>query len=117
MGETPPQLAPFKEDGPTSGVFTSGDNPPIELQSGKDGPAKSIPLGTDGFDAYTRSHVEGHAAALMREGGITEGTLEINNPDICVNCERNLPTMLPPRSTLHVILPGGRTIDFKGTTP
>jgi hypothetical protein len=117
MSESEPQLSPRKEDEPTSGIFRSGDEPPIELQSGYDGPAKSMPLGTDGFDAYTRAHVEGHAAALMRQREISEGTLEINNTDICTNCLRNLPKMLPPGSVLHVILPGGQTIDFQGVTP
>lgn len=117
MSKSEPQLAPYVEGGPTSGIFKAGDDPAIELQSGYDGPAKSIPLGTDGFDAYTRGHVEGHAAALMRQWGITEGTLEINNPDICVSCLKNLPTMLPAGSTLHVVLPNGKTIDFQGIAP
>jgi SCP1.201-like deaminase len=117
MNESEPQLAPYEYGGPTSGILKAGDDPAVELQSGYNGPAKSIPLGTDGFDAYSRAHVEGHAAALMRQSGITEGTLEINNPDICLNCLRNLPTMLPAGSTLHVVLPNGKIIDFQGITP
>src|SRR5436309_15225186 len=35
--------------------------------SGYEGPAASMPQGTRGFDIITRSHAEGHAAALMRD--------------------------------------------------
>jgi hypothetical protein len=89
----------------------------VELQSGYDGPAKSIPLGTDGFDGLVRSHVEGHAAALMREQGIADGTLYINNPKICDSCERLLPTMLPTGATLKVILPDNTIVRFEGLGP
>jgi hypothetical protein len=115
-GGLPPQLAPYVPGGKTSGIFES-PNGSLELQSGYDGPAKSVPLGTDGFDAYTRSHVEGHAAALMREQGITEGTLYINNPKICDSCTRLLPTMPAPGSTLNVVLPDNTVIQFKGVAP
>ncbi len=50
------------------------------------------------------AHVEGHAAAFMRQTGITEGTLKINNPNICRRCMKNLPTMLPAGGTLRVML-------------
>jgi hypothetical protein len=76
-----------------------------------------MPPGSPGYDGRTLSHVEGHAAAFMREQGITEGRLYINNPEICDNCTRLLPKMLPPGSTLSVVLPDGRVTQFKGIVP
>ena len=113
MGETPPQLAPQEPGGKTSGIFKAADGPPIELQSGYDGPAASM-RGNPGFDRWTLSHVEGHAAALMRQWGIMNATLEINNPIICENCRTLLPKMLPPGATLRVIFPDGSIKDFEG---
>lgn len=34
-----------------------------------------MPKGSPGFDAYTRTHVEGHASAIMQRQGISEGLL------------------------------------------
>jgi SCP1.201-like deaminase len=110
--DQPPQLAPYK-GGPTSGIFRTGDLT-VELQSGYDGPAAAM-RGSPGFDRWTLSHVEGHAAALMWQYETSEATLEINNPDICRSCLQNLPRMLPPGSILHVVLPDGTIVDFKGT--
>ena len=86
------------------------------LQSGYDGPAATM-RGNTGFDRIILSHVEGHAAALMSEQGITEATLYINNPKICDSCTRLLPSMLPSGATLHVVLPDGTVVSFKGVTP
>jgi hypothetical protein len=80
-GGLPPKLPPFVPGGKTTGIFQRPDNPDIALQSGYDGPAASM-QGNAGFDRYTLSHVEGHAAGLMWQQGITEGTLYINNPEI-----------------------------------
>jgi hypothetical protein len=110
---TRPTLPAFRAGGKTSGVLRTptGD---IPLQSGRAGPASSIPKGTAGFDAYTRTHVEGHAAALMRQQGLTEATVYINNPTICPNCSRLLPRMLPPGARLNVVLPDGTVVPFVG---
>jgi hypothetical protein len=90
---------------------------PIELQSGYDGPAQNMPEGSSGFNGVTLSHVEGHAAALMRQLGISEAWIEINNPEICVSCMNLLPRMLPRGAKLHVILPDGRDVLFEGVGP
>jgi SCP1.201-like deaminase len=111
-----PQLAPYIPGGKTSGIFRSG-NFTQELQSGYDGPASSMPQGSPGFDRYTMTHVEGHAAALMRRDRITDGTLYINNPEICYSCNRLLPKMLPPGSTLRIVLPDGTVESFEGVVP
>ena len=112
-GAEPPELPPFNSGGKTSGVLRTPDGD-IPLQSGWNGPAQAIPRGTSGFDIVTRTHVEGHAAALMRQQGITDATLNINNPAICVSCTRLLPRMLPPDSTMIVVLPDGTPVIFKG---
>lgn len=103
-----PILPPFKKSQGTLGVLrtAAGDT---ALRSGWDGPALAIPRGTSGFDIVTRTHAEGHAAALMRQGGITEATLYINNPAICDSCTKLLERMLLPGSRLTVVTPNGAT--------
>jgi len=59
-------------------------------------------------------HVEGHAAALMRQDGIMEGTLYINNSAVCVSYTKLLPTMLPADASLNVVLPDGTVTLFTG---
>src|SRR6185437_2041346 len=61
----PPQLAPYVPGEKTSGILYTPGGSPIPLQSGYAGPAAAM-QGTAGYDRYTLSHVEGHAAALMR---------------------------------------------------
>jgi len=73
--------------------------------------------GSPGFDRLTLSHVEGHAAALMRQEEISEGTLYINNPEICESCEYLLDRMLPPDATLKIVLSNGSIRIFKGRKP
>ena len=104
----PPQLAPYIPGGKTSGVLLSPTGDSIPLQSGYDGPAANMPPGSLGFDLITRSHVEGHAAALMWQEDFTDGTLYLNNPEICDPCLALLPRMLPPGATLQVVLPDGK---------
>jgi hypothetical protein len=108
-----PKLPPFVKGGKTSGVLRtpSGDVP---LRSGWEGPASSVPKGTSGFDIVTRTHVEGHAAAYMRQHGLTEATVYINNPAICPSCTKLLERMLPKGSTLNVVLPDGTVVPFTG---
>jgi hypothetical protein len=113
MGQSEPQLAPYKDGGKTSGIFRA-PGVTIELQSGYAGPAQNIPLGTPGFDNNVRAHVEAHAAAIMRQSGISEASVEINNPKICDQCNDQLKRMLPPGAVLHVILPNGEVVTFKG---
>ena len=108
-------LPPFEPGGKTTDVLDTG-NGQIDLVSGRNGPASQEPKGTAGFDAYTRTHVEGHAAALMREKGMTNAKLYINNPEICSRCSQLLPRMLPPGAQLEVITPSGSTT-FVGEIP
>jgi RHS repeat-associated protein len=108
-----PALAEFVAGGKTSGVLrtAAGDT---DLLSGWEGPASSMPKGSSGFDIVTRTHVEGHAAALMRQQGATGGTLFINNPAVCSSCTRLLPSMLPSGVELRVVLPDGTVLPFTG---
>jgi hypothetical protein len=113
-GGTQLQL-PFAPPKPlTRGVLTLESGAQIPLASGLKGPAAVMPKGSPGFDAFTRTHVEGHAAALMRTEGASSATLYINNPRICPNCSRLLPDMLPPGSQLTVVLPNGTRTPFLG---
>jgi len=107
-----PTLPPFT--GKTIGVFRTetGD---VTLQSGWPGPALEMPKGSSGFDIVTRTHAEGHAVALMWQGGLANGLLFINNPNgVCGTCAKLLPRMLAPGSTLTVVLPDGSTTTFTG---
>ena len=88
---------------PTSGVLVVGGEK-TELVSGWNGPASQIPRGTSGFDIVTRTHVEGHAAALAHQNGWNEGILYINNVP-CTSCTKLLPSMLPTDTSLRVIVP------------
>ena len=77
------------------------------LISGRQGPASKMGGKGSGFDNYTKTHVEGHAAALMRQLGVTEARVYVNNPRICTPCTNLLPRMLPPGAKLEVITPNG----------
>lgn len=96
----------------TTGILIAGGEETI-LESGVDGPARLMPKGWPGFDLITRTHVEGHASALMWQNGLEEGTLLINNPP-CLSCSRLLPRMLPPNASLRVIVPGIFDEIFRG---
>jgi len=109
-----PALPPYRRGDPTSGVLQAPVGPDIPLVSGTGGPAALMPRGSPGFNRHTRTHVEGHAAALMHQHGIREGTLHINNPAICPSCIRLLPYMLPPGAILNVVLPSGAVVRFVG---
>ena len=101
------RLPVFKPGGQTSGIFVSGGNE-TPLVSGYGGPAANIPRGTPGFNPITRAHVEGQAAAIMRQQGLDEATLYINNPPCggVQGCDYLLPRMLPEGSQLRIVAPG-----------
>jgi hypothetical protein len=110
----PYQLKPYEQGEKTYGIFKTPDGDEEALQSGTQGPAANMPPGSLGFDGYTKTHVEGQAAALMWQRGIDDATLFINNPEICDSCMSLLPRMLPPGATLRVILSNGAVMEFKG---
>ncbi len=66
------------------------------------------------MNAYTRSHVEAHAGAIMRDEPFTEGVLWINRAPCGAGatsgCEHLLPRMIPTGKRLFVyVMPKGTT--------
>ncbi len=108
-------LPEFVPRGKTTGALRTptGD---ITMTSGWDGPSSLMPPGASGFDIISKCHVEGHAAAYMREQGLNEATLFINNPSVCVSCVKNLPKMLPPGASLRIVTPDNAAQIFTGIT-
>ena len=108
-------LVPAYAGGKTRGVLDTGSEL-VPLISGKAGPASSLPMGTRGFNGLTKTHVEGHAAAIMRQRGLIDATLYLNQrPCNVVNgCFNMLPRMLPPGARLRVIAPDGFDRAFVG---
>ncbi len=100
----------------TVGWLDLGDGETIKLISGIKGPSEQMPRairgvrqGTPGFNSLTRTHVEGHAAALMRLSGAPEGTLYINRLP-CASapgCDNMLPRMIPQGCHLTIYGPDG----------
>ncbi len=101
--------------GKTAGVLRMGGKD-IPLASGWNGPATSMPRGTPGMNIVTKSHVEGHASALMRQTGSSEATLYINQVPCAgaTGCGSMLPRMLPEGAQLRVVGPGGYDKIFTG---
>ena len=118
-GGSAPWLPLFKQwlkRKPTSGILQVLGKADIPFVSGTGGPTYLMPKGSPGFNRVTKTHVEGHAAALMRTLGINRGTLYINNPKICASCDKLLPRMLAPGTTLKVVRPDGAAKTFTGRT-
>jgi hypothetical protein len=62
-------------------------------------------------------HAEGHAATKMRQLGLREAALYVNQ-EPCggrMGCDRTLPKMLPAGSRLTVYGPDGFTRVYQGT--
>lgn len=56
------------------------------------------------MNIVTKSHVEAHAAAIMRNEGLTDATLWINRAPCggATGCDAMLPRMVPDGSTLTI---------------
>jgi hypothetical protein len=67
-------------------------------------------------DLIIQTHVEMHAASLMRNNGIFEGTLFINRNPCAggLGCSDLLPFQLGNDSLLHVVSPSGTTTYYGG---
>lgn len=107
------RVPPYAGKGKAQGVLDGDSGRQLDLTSGRAGAAARVPKGTPGFDAYLRTHVEGHAAAEMREKGIDRATLYINKVP-CPNCDRNLPKAVPKGAELTVRGPGGFKKTYRG---
>lgn len=113
---------PTKSNKTIVGVLEAGEEQML-IQSGEHGgpwggtQRGGVPRGEGhGFTSGGSSqgniatHVEGHAAAIMHQRGISNATLRVES-DPCQICSRDLMMALPPDSTLNVISPGeGLTI-------
>ncbi len=69
-----------------------------------------MPKGTPGMNMVTKSHVEAHAAATMRNEHLTEATLFLNREPCAgrTGCAAMLPRMVPAGATLTIkIVPDG----------
>jgi RHS repeat-associated protein len=102
----------------TRGILDIGSDL-IELISGKNGPSSQMPANTPGMraDMSIRTHVEAHAASIMRQQGIEEASLYLNNspcPGV-YGCAAQLPNMLPENSQLHVYVQEGDSWGFYKT--
>jgi hypothetical protein len=94
----------------TSGVLVRADGSQVPLLSGVDGPAAALPKGTPGMNGLTRTHVEGHAAAIVRAEGLEGATLYINRAPCAgkAGCAAMFERMVPKGSKLLVyVSPGG----------
>ena len=60
------------------------------------------------------THVEGHAAAIMWQRGLTRGVLVVSEP-MCDICTRDLASALPPGAELHVVVEGEGTTIVRST--
>ena len=75
------------------------------------------------MNAQNSTHVEGHAASIMRQEGISSAELYINKPPCNTGamCRFNLSKILPDGSKLNVHFPdidGNEVIwQFKSGTP
>lgn len=105
---------PAYAGGKTSGILDTGSSR-LDLLSGRQGPSAAT-KGVPGMNGNIKSHVEAHAAAVMRRDRLTEGTLHINRiPCAGVRgCDAMLPRMLPEGARLHVLGPGGFSRTYTG---
>ena len=115
MLESPASSLPRYTGGQTRGIVDFGFEE-IPRASGRAGPAASMPRGSPGFDAYFRTHVEGHAVAEMIQRGIPRATVYINQAAPCAGtCMRMIPRALPAGYELRVVGSTGRVFTFTGT--
>ncbi len=108
-----PSLLPERNGrGKTTGILVTNERA-MMIESGYEGPTATIPRGTPGFNSYVRGHVEGHAAAVMRQEGIRDATLYINNIP-CTQCQINLRYMLPEGARLRIVGPQNSEMIYYG---
>ena len=90
-------LASIGQEGKTAGVLNI------------DGELTSLVSGKSTLGNYAASgHVEGQAALIMREQGVSSAELLMDNPNgICGYCTSQLPTLLPEGAQLTVRTPLG----------
>jgi hypothetical protein len=113
--QSPATRLPAYSGGRTHGIVDFGFEE-VARVSGRAGPAASMPRGSRGFDAYFRTHVEGHAVAEMIQRNIPRATVYINQAAPCAGtCMRMIPRALPAGYELRVVGSTGRVYTFTGT--
>jgi hypothetical protein len=103
--------------GKAEGVLRVGDED-IALKSGYKGPSAELPKPRPGMHGNILSHVEAHAAAVMRLQRVNKATLYINRIP-CADakppgCHLMLPRMLPEGAELTVHGPDGFKWVYRG---
>ncbi len=113
-------LLPDYAGGKTSGFLARPDASEVGLQSGYDGPTRGT-SGIPGLHSRIKSHVEAHAAVLMRREGLTWATHFINRVPCPTDDPRSpscealaaLPRLVsPPNSIASLISPTGETLSI-----
>jgi SCP1.201-like deaminase len=104
--------------GKTEGILRVGDED-VALKSGYDGPSAQLPKPRPGMHGNILSHVEAHAAAVMRLQRVNRATLYINRIPCtggqrAPGCHLNLPRMLPEGAELTVYGPDGFKWVYRG---
>jgi hypothetical protein len=112
---------PAYSGGKTQGVLATsiGD---IDLLSGYAGPSAAMEPGrVPGMNNLIKSHVEAHAASAMRQLGLDDATLYLNQTP-CVwrnggGCNAMLPRMLGEGRQLTLVVPGQIDQVYRGVAP
>ncbi|HEX6685587.1 MAG TPA: DddA-like double-stranded DNA deaminase toxin [Candidatus Limnocylindrales bacterium] len=126
-----PNVPPYVQGGPTRGVFEAGGQQ-VPLRSQVEGPGQwfhegdNFPGGPGSGRTFSTTHVEGHAAAIMRQEGIMDADVFINRDtgpcESAGACRYVLHKLIPEGSTMRVHFPdasgtGVRTWTFTGGVP
>lgn len=112
-------IIPQYSGGKVEGVLVRADGVETPLISGYNGPSRGV-RGIPRMNGNIKSHVEAHAAVIMRREGLSEATLWINKAPCVTNdprslgCHAALPYMLPEGSKLRVIGPDGFDHTYEG---
>jgi hypothetical protein len=110
-----PDVPLWKNGDQVRGVLRIGDQE-TPLVSGESGPGKwfmegdNFPGGTGSGRTRAWTHVEGHAAGTMQQGGVQQADLFINKVPCGIGpakCRFVLNKLLPPGATLDVHFPNG----------
>lgn len=115
-GKLPVRDSPYAK---TKGVWFDRDGEQVDLLSGHDDvreAAEDLRIRMKLAPTTVTAHVEVKFAMMMRERGLADETIYINNkpcegPE---SCRRYLPVFLPPGARLTVHWPGAAPITFEG---
>jgi SCP1.201-like deaminase len=112
-------VIPKYAGGKTSGVLSRPGGGETVILSGVQGASKGT-AGIPGMHNRIKTHVEAHAAVIIRRERLSEAILYINRAPCPTNnprspgCFDNLPKMLPEGARLRVISPDGFDHTFVG---